>query len=88
MVRIRSVEALGGFRLRLGLTDGSERLVDVSPFLQGPIFEPLLADPALFAAVRVDPDLGTVVWPNGADLDPDVLIHNREPAGLPTRVRS
>jgi len=36
------------------------------------VFEPL-RDPAYFAKLRVDPELGTVVWPNGADLDPDVL---------------
>ena len=36
------------------------------------VFEPLL-DPAFFAQVRVDPVLCTVVWPNGADLCPDVL---------------
>ena len=36
------------------------------------VFEPL-RDPAYFAQVHVDPDLGTVTWPNGADLDPDVL---------------
>jgi hypothetical protein len=28
---------------------------------------------AYFRMLRVDPDLGTIVWPNGADLDPDVL---------------
>ena len=36
------------------------------------VFAPL-ADEAEFARVRVDPELGTVVWPGGADLDPDVL---------------
>jgi len=36
------------------------------------VFAPL-RDPAYFAQVRVDPELGTVAWPNGADLDPDVL---------------
>jgi Protein of unknown function (DUF2442) len=50
-----------------------EGVVDLAPYLsfQG-IFEPL-RDPAYFAQVRVDPELGTVAWPNGADLDPDVL---------------
>ena len=35
-----------------------------------------LREPALFGQVRVDEELGTIVWPNGADLDPDVL-HNQ-----------
>ncbi len=73
MVRIREVEPLSGFRVRLGFTDGTAGEVDLTPYLRGPVFEPLLRDPAVFRALRVDPTLGTIVWPNGADLDPDVL---------------
>jgi Protein of unknown function (DUF2442) len=62
--------------------------VDVSGFLRGPIFETLRTDAELFAAVRVDPQLGTVVWPNGADIDPDVLILGRKPVGLEVETRS
>jgi len=80
LVRIRAVHPLGGFRVRLGFTDGSERELDLEPYLRGPIFEPLRQDPRQFAAVEVDPLLGTIVWPNGADIDPDVLYHGREPA--------
>lgn len=50
---------------------------EVSSLVVGPVFEPLRADPGLFAKVRVEG--GTVVWPNGADLDPDVLIWNGPP---------
>lgn len=82
MIRIRGVETLGEFRVRLSLTDGSIRELDLEPYLNGPVFEPLRADPALFRAVRVDEELGTIVWPNGADIDPDVLIHGRIPAAL------
>jgi len=39
-----------------------------------------VADPALFRQVQVDRELGTIVWPNGADIDPDVLYHGRTPA--------
>jgi len=59
--------------LRLKFEDGVEGEVDVAalvPF-EG-IFAPL-RDPKLFAAVEVDRELGTIRWPNGADLDPDVL---------------
>jgi len=82
MIGIRGVETLGDFRVRLSLTDGSSREFDLEPYLKGPVFEPLRADPALFQAVRVDEQLGTVVWPNGADIDPDVLIHGRTPTSL------
>jgi hypothetical protein len=73
VIRIRSVEPLDRFRVRLGFTDGSSGEVDLEPYLRGPIFEPLVDDPNLFAAVRVDPECETIVWPNGADMDPDVL---------------
>jgi hypothetical protein len=82
MIRIRRVETLGEFRVRLSLTDGSIRELDLEPYLNGPVFEALRADPALFKAVRVDEQLGTIVWPNGADVDPDVLIHGRTPASF------
>ena len=83
-VRIRAVTPLGGFTVRLAFSDGSEKVVDLAPYLHGPIFEPLVADLALFRAVQVDPRLGTIVWPNGADIDPDVLYHGQQPAAWET----
>jgi len=82
MLRIKTVEVLEGFTVRLGLSDGSEKTVDLTPYLHGPIFEPLRRDPALFRQVTVDEELGTIVWPNGADIDPDVLILDRVPEAL------
>ena len=77
--RVTAVEPLAGFVLRLTFTDGLVREVDLSGDLWGPMAEPL-QDPDYFARVRVDPELGTVVWPNGYDLDPDVLHGDFEPA--------
>lgn len=80
MIRVTEVEPLDGFTLRLRFNDGSERVVDLAEELWGPVFEPLKADPDLFRQVRVDEEIGTIVWPNGADMDPDVLHGSREPA--------
>jgi hypothetical protein len=77
LLRIHEVKAHEAFKLRLSLTDGSVIERDVSRLLVGPIFEPIRQDPALFAKVRVEG--GTVVWPNGADLCPDVLIWGGAP---------
>jgi hypothetical protein len=68
-----SVNPLTGYRLHLRFEDGVEGIVDLASALrfQG-VFAPL-RDPNYFAHVRVDPELGSVTWPNGADLDPDVL---------------
>jgi hypothetical protein len=73
LVRIASVEPLEGFVLRLRFTDGATHDVDLEAELWGPIFGPLRDDPALFRRVSVDEELGTIVWPNGADMDPDAL---------------
>jgi hypothetical protein len=76
--RIIDVEPLHGYTLRLGFSDGSTREVDLEGELWGPMFEPL-RDPEEFRKVAVDPELGTVIWPNGADLDPDVLHGDGSP---------
>jgi len=82
LIRIRAVTPLEDFVVRVEFTDGATREIDLEPYLRGPIFEPLRNDPALFRTVRVDPRMKTLVWPNGADIDPDVLYHNLTPAWM------
>lgn len=72
LLRVQTVERLGGYRLRLGFSDGKVKDVDLESELWGPVFEPL-RDPGYFSQVRVDPEARTIVWPNGADLAPDFL---------------
>ena len=80
--RITGAAVIPPFGLRLRFTDGSEGVVDLGPWLagRGGVFVPL-QDPTYFAQVVVDPEAGTVVWPNGVDLDPDVLFESAKPAG-------
>jgi hypothetical protein len=80
MVRVRSVRCLDGFVVELGFTDGASRVLDLAPFLRGQVFAPHRADPAFFRAVRVDAEAGTIAWPDGTDLDPDVLRWDLRPA--------
>jgi len=64
---------LDGYRLKLRFEDGAAGTVDVGSCVSFTgVFAPL-RDQAQFAAVQVNPELGTVSWPCGADLDPDVL---------------
>ena len=79
MVRVRNIDLLEDFRVCLRFTDGSEKVVDLEPFLRGPIFEPIRHNRELFRSVSVDAQLGTIVWPNGADVDPDVLYQGLAP---------
>jgi hypothetical protein len=82
MVAVTAVEPLADYTLRLTFDDGSARVVDLADELWGPMGEPL-RDPAFFRQVRVDPELRTVVWPNGFDLDPDVLHGRRSQDAIP-----
>jgi len=76
MVRIKAVEPLEDHKVLLHFTDGTSRVVDLTRFLYGPIFEPVRNDPEFFRSVYVDERVGTIVWPNGADICPDVLYHD------------
>jgi hypothetical protein len=82
LVRIRAVQVLEGFKVRLEFTDGTHKEIDLEVYLRGPIFEPIRNDPLMFRAVRVDKRMGTIVWDNGADIDPDVLYYGLKPAWM------
>jgi hypothetical protein len=72
--RITTVSPEGDFRLHLAFSDGSSGTVDLQDQIvgRGGVFEALeRAD--VFRQVRADRESGTIVWPNGVDLDPDVL---------------
>lgn len=69
---ITAVEVVGEFRLRLTFDDGTVGDVDFAKREWGGVLEPL-GDPAYFARVRVDPEVGTVAWPDGVDLAPEPL---------------
>ena len=70
--RVSQFQLRGDYRLELQFEDGVRRLIDFEPVLQGALFGPL-RDPELFRQVRLDPEAGTIVWPNDADFDPATL---------------
>lgn len=73
--RLLEAQHRGGYRLWLRFADGAEGEIDLESELWGEVFEPL-KDPAAFAQFRVDPELETLVWANGADFAPEFL-HER-----------
>lgn len=79
MKDIISATALNDYRLHLRFEDGVQGVVDLRSLINfRGVFAPL-RDPVYFAKLRVDPELGSVSWPNGADLDPDVLYSRLVP---------
>lgn len=75
-----AVRVLRPYVLEVTFDDGVQRRVDMEPLLGGEVFQPL-RDPDYFARVTVDPDAGTIAWPNGADLAPEFLYYGE--AGPP-----
>ena len=75
---VRDVEYAGGYKLRLRFEDGSLRLVNLEKHLDGEVFEPL-KDVKQFRSVRLNTELDTIVWDNGADLSPDFLYEISSP---------
>jgi hypothetical protein len=70
--RAISCRSLPPYTLELCFNDGELRVVDLEPILAGSLYGPL-RDEALFSQVRIDPETGVPVWPNGADFDPAIL---------------
>lgn len=70
--RVTSFERVAAHALRVEFDDGSRRTIDFTPVLAGELYGPL-QDPELFGRVRLDSEVHTLVWPNGADFDPATL---------------
>lgn len=76
--RVLSFEPVALYTLRVHFEDGTEQVIDFEPVLEGEIFAPL-RDLELFRQVTIDPEVQTLVWPNGADFDPANLYDNALP---------
>ncbi|MGI8909218.1 MAG: DUF2442 domain-containing protein [Rubrobacteraceae bacterium] len=70
--RVESFRIVGPYTLRVRFDDETEQTVDFRPVLEGDLYGPL-QDQELFDRVRIDPEVHTLVWPNGADFDPATL---------------
>lgn len=85
---ITDVEVLHDHVVRLRFADGVEKSIDLEPYLHGPVFAEIRTNPAVFTSVTVDSDAGTITWPNGADLAPDVLYDGRPSARMESEARA
>jgi hypothetical protein len=70
--RVRSFDIVAPYTIRVRFDDDTEQTIDFQPILAGELYG-MLRDLDLFNQVRIDPDVETLVWPNGADFDPATL---------------
>ena len=85
LIKVSQIEKVGGFRLRVRFTDGSEGVHDFAAMVNepGPMLEPL-RDEAYFK--RVFLEFGAPTWPNGFDIAPEWLRREMAAAGELTQV--
>ena len=86
LVRVRTVEPLKNFRVRITFHNDVQKDIDLEKFLRGEIFEPIRKDPEVFRSVKVIG--GTIGWDNGADIDPDVLYYDLKPAWMEAQMKA
>jgi hypothetical protein len=72
LYQVRTVEVVGPYTLRVQFTDNTEQVINFRPVLAGELYGPLL-DQNIFNQVSIDPEVKTLVWPNGADFNPATL---------------
>ena len=70
--RVKSFQSIAPYTLTVRFDDNTEQVIDFEPVLAGEMYLPL-RDLDLFNQVRIDPEVHTLVWPNGADFDPATL---------------
>ena len=82
--RLVDAKYVRDFVVWVSFSDGVKGEIDLKPELYGPIFEPLL-DVAVFKRFRINPELHTLVWENGADFAPEFLHDKVREERLTTR---
>jgi hypothetical protein len=72
--RITAAHCLPLYSIQIHFDDGTEKTIDLEPVLHGEMYG-ALKDRSLFEKMEIDPEAGTIQWPNGADFDPATLYH-------------
>lgn len=80
LVCVQKVRLLGDFWVSLEFENGTKKKVNLDPFLHGPVFETIRQNQTVFRQIYIEN--GTITWPNGADIDPDVLYYDLKPAWI------
>ena len=79
LAELNGVQILDALNVRLTFTDGTIKTIDLDLYLvPGQLYDPLRNDAKLFRAAYVES--GAITWPNGADIDSDVLYLGLRPS--------
>jgi len=70
--RVMGFEIVAPYTLKVEFDDATEQVINFRPVLEGALYGPL-QDEEIFNQVEIDPEIHTLVWPNGADFDPETL---------------
>ncbi|MBE7528512.1 MAG: DUF2442 domain-containing protein [Chloroflexi bacterium] len=89
LIEVTDFQIVGPFTLSVTFEDGVQHEINFEPVLHGYYYGPL-RDQTLFNQVMLDAEIGTLVWPNGADFDPATLYnwHKGEGAELAKRAQN
>ncbi len=74
LIQITGFQIIGPYTLHIQFADGTAETINFEPILRGYYYEPL-RDLKQFNQVKLDPEIHTLVWPNGADFDPATLYN-------------
>lgn len=80
LVDVTAVRVLSRYIIEIAFDDGSVKVVDLEDWLRGPAFATVRDDYDVFCVVAVNPESGTIEFPNGADLSPAALYLRSKPA--------
>ncbi len=75
--KITSLQIVAPFTLELKFNDNKIQIIDFKDLLHGEMYSPL-NDLNFFDQVKIDPEVSTIIWPNGADFDPETLYNWEE----------
>ena len=87
-LHVTEARYLNAYCIEVAFNNGKKGIADLVDALKGPVFESLKS-PEAFASFKVDPDLETIVWENGADLAPEYIYYQtfKNEAALQTQFK-
>ena len=87
-LHVTEARYLNAYCIEVAFNNGKKGIADLVDALKGPVFESLKS-PEAFASFKVDPDLETIVWENGADLAPEYIYYQtfKNEASLQTQFK-